>query len=741
MNDKGQLKAQGLAFGRSLQLALKSVIMYSVEHPAADRALEASYASLNVLVKQGQQFTLGFLNQRVLLNNLLTEDVALNQLETEFAKRGIAAVSYEAGISLRDFKRTLALLSTKPRIIEEQGGIKRFLEQNPIKSVRILPAKKPGAEDHLVERSPESIILGDGLLDSQMGAGPTGLDLLFMSAGEEKPAWFTGSPGEILELAAKATQAALVDPQANPGSLYAALMQVLNGVKPQDLLASLPPEKQEELAGRPVSEVATDLVEDTAIHWAVKSLVTSPGGPESSPEESDAIKVLVRALETTRKTERLLNKLARFLEDANLSPEIYDRVQQGLEWYSLSQSEKRDRLMRLERFNAQDFRQLINFTKECLNESRPDEALQVVDHYFLFLDSRGTELSTELRRMPLLLEAIAGQRTLPLIRKLADRLGKDLKEQKLLESEVHGPLTNCLASMARIAATYEDFELVQAIGLDLEHSQSRDPRRHSPCCGKALEHLLTLEAVDRMIELCTEKRGEPSLARTVTALLKFLGPKGGERVFQRLEEETAGPNRMRLIRLITQIGPSAIELVRTRLRDERWYVVRNACIVAGDLGDPDLPHHLREPLRHADPRVQQAAVTALIKNHCPAGATVLAEALPQLHRHVLELALDELYFLKDPAAARGLLEYLTLNKGSKMAASEKAVHALAAISSEQAAEGLGKILSDPEQLLPIRRIALEALRQSPFPVAKGLLNEFARSHPSDPLAAEFQRLL
>lgn len=77
MVDKEQLKTQGVALGRHLQMAFKMASMYSVDHPAAEKAVQQAYASLNSLVKQTREFTIGFMDNRLLLNTILTDDDVL----------------------------------------------------------------------------------------------------------------------------------------------------------------------------------------------------------------------------------------------------------------------------------------------------------------------------------------------------------------------------------------------------------------------------------------------------------------------------------------------------------------------------------------------------------------------------------------------------------------------------------------------------------------------------------------
>ncbi len=246
----------------------------------------------------------------------------------------------------------------------------------------------------------------------------------------------------------------------------------------------------------------------------------------------------------------------------------------------------------------------------------------------------------ELKRAPELLHILSTAQTLPLMHTLAEPLVRELLEEASQHGPCHVEAANCLATLAQNAGRFEDFEFVQKLGVDLKRSLARDPGRHRDCCGQALSGLLTAEALEQLIELFLEKRSEAAWVRRVTSLLLMAGAPGAEIAFRRLDEESAASNRLPLIRLIRGLGAPAIEATSKRLADERWYVVRNAASILGDLGDQDLPAQLRVALRHPDLRVQRAAVTTILQSHTAGRGSVLAEALPHLHAGLLEMVLE-----------------------------------------------------------------------------------------------------
>src|SRR5262249_3334215 len=108
MEEKKHIKMQGLRFARSLQMLVKMANIFSVQHPSAAVMLQRSYDLLNPLLKRWRHLTLGFVDQRVLLNSLITTEENLKPLENEFLKRGIGAVTFEAGITLAAYRNMIS---------------------------------------------------------------------------------------------------------------------------------------------------------------------------------------------------------------------------------------------------------------------------------------------------------------------------------------------------------------------------------------------------------------------------------------------------------------------------------------------------------------------------------------------------------------------------------------------------------------------------------------------------------
>jgi hypothetical protein len=578
-------------------------------------------------------------------------------------------------------------------------------------------------------------------IPSQDSKSGKAIDVLLHCAQVERAFSAPPSGTEILELAAKAAETAFLDQATDPKEIAGALARVLEEVTPERFLSALPAGKQSELRGRPADDLAADVMEDVTVGWVTKRLAAAHQNALTPAAEEEALRVMMVGLNMTRMVDRLLQKLARMLEEADLPPTLYDRIRQGIVWNSLSQREKHERLLQTARFDDHQFRHLFDYVRESLRARKIDEAIEAATHYFCFLDAPSATVQEELPRALELLRVMVEPVTLPFLSTLVERLGVELLDDRHPIGECHGLLAAVLIDAVQLAPIQENFEIAHRAGTALERSRARDPRRHADCCSTAMPHLLPPNSAGRLIDLYMERRGDSGLTKTAVELLTWLGPAGGEQAFARLIEETAAPNRVLLLRLLTQLGPAGIEAARKRLSDERWYVVRNACYVLGDLNDPDLPQALRSALRHEDVRVQQAAVAAIVKCQLPESATVLTEALPTLEAGLVEKAIEELSFRKDPATVDGLERFLQLSRGTKPAALGKAVQALAMIPSERAIAVLDTVLSDPSHAPMVRRAAADALVRSPQPMARLLLQEFVRRDSGDPLAPGIQRAL
>ena len=87
------------------------------------------------------------------------------------------------------------------------------------------------------------------------------------------------------------------------------------------------------------------------------------------------------------------------------------------------------------------------------------------------------------------------------------------------------------------------------------------------------------------------------------------------------------PARKMVIRAIVNKGTQRIDLVGNAIFDSRWYVVRNAALILGEIGGRRSLAHLKKALEHFDERVRWEAVVAIEKIGLEEGYNMLLPLL------------------------------------------------------------------------------------------------------------------
>ena len=180
----------------------------------------------------------------------------------------------------------------------------------------------------------------------------------------------------------------------------------------------------------------------------------------------------------------------------------------------------------------------------------------------------------------------------------------------------------------------------------------------------------------------------------LAAMLGPFGDDGVEVLLDLLADEEDRQRRALLLGAIRRIASVHPDPVVARLRDERWYVVRNAVSILGSAGGPSVVSRLAEVARHPAPEVRREVPEALANAGGPAGVP-----------HLVQIAVEG---AEDLRAA--------------------AVTALGTIVGGEAAAGLGEVAARTRDRA-IRMQALDALarRVDGVPVLHGLV---ARDSPT-----------
>jgi HEAT repeat protein len=427
----------------------------------------------------------------------------------------------------------------------------------------------------------------------------------------------------------------------------------------------------------------------------------------------------------------LAEKLVQYITDLKIPASTQNRIREELEWTVVPSEEKTVRLLKIEHFNAIQFKRLTQHIEEIIKAGHQAPAAYLAEHFFDSCTRDAMPAAEELGRIPEFVNCC------PNLRPESWKNGVDRLLVKLatpLDQVRHLQVANGLFAIAQALARYEAFDTVNEVGAALE-LQLAGSEGHDACCKPALRNLLTKHVLDRILEIYQQKREDQEFARLAPVLLRRAGAAGVEKVFHELENQENAAQRMSLLRLITRIGAPAVEFAVERLKDERWYIVRNACKLLSDLRDPHIVEHLGHLLEHKDERVQKAALSGVIDSRLPGRGLVLATHLGHLNGALLEDAATELIYLRDAGCIKPLVDIFEMEP-QNCKAEVAALQVLATLTDESSSAALLQVVLNGKIDTVIRKTALKSLLRKTGPKYSRELRSFATQHGSDALAGD-----
>ncbi len=204
-----------------------------------------------------------------------------------------------------------------------------------------------------------------------------------------------------------------------------------------------------------------------------------------------------------------------------------------------------------------------------------------------------------------------------------------------LTPEAAPPLLDEIGRMLEDAARAGRWELVVDVAgklLDREaHVSNADVKR---AFGIQFRRLSKPGNMRGAIELLVSRR---ELRDQIHRFLHRLGEPAADLLVEMLVSAESSSAR-RAYRDAILHCPSAVEPLTHLLRDHRWFVVRNAAELLGELNATESDQELINTLRHSDARVRRAATLALIRLGTPRALHTMLHALRDEEANVRQRA-------------------------------------------------------------------------------------------------------
>jgi hypothetical protein len=659
-----------LEFAQTLQMALKSRLMYTAAHPRSEAALDALTANVEGWLREKPTFHVAASGGKVFVDSQPFEgqSIHLTAVARTLADRQISGVIFSQGVTRDEISELLELFSLKPPKIEERGGAARILEERNLQHIRLGQTQyrevregEGGKEDHGgPSMHPLTVPAGEG------GKGPTG-EGPGGTRADEAPGPAGPSPtshgpkedqppmdpvkamadqwsrefAELLERsrAQGGAEGGLADLSPLAQCLAAtglgdgfptaqqmeALRGSLLGLLPDEILDvvgaldSLPPSPAglrmglHALAPEAFAKAATDLIE---------------GGGGSGPGWERLRERLHGILSHSSAFQSLLAGLEQELRMRGLGLSNLQELVQRLDWDTRGLDEQirmvleRDHLWKLSQ------NQRVDFLRQLLSEGRAETFAAVLD---MLVKALSSDFAPRREMAARTLAAVAGW---------LHRPG--------LPSECEGPFFQGLAAHfawepiasihhasreafgAALEGLIERGEpgqgllILQELESLCQFMESQDPWRLEALAWLR-ERLAQPAALLRVMELLHTATPETLLTEFIP-FLEAVGPRAGELLVEVLGEEQDRKRRIRLMEVIRGLGDLAKPAVHASLDSEKWYLVRNTLNLLADMGDVDSLEPAKACLRHPDGRVKRAAVRAVWKLGGPEAAPALISA-------------------------------------------------------------------------------------------------------------------
>jgi hypothetical protein len=245
----------------------------------------------------------------------------------------------------------------------------------------------------------------------------------------------------------------------------------------------------------------------------------------------------------------------------------------------------------------------------------------------------------------------------------------------------------------------------------------------------------TLNGVTKLIP------GHRDLRERCTRLLGLAGEAGADVLIDNLIGSEMTGARRAYVEALRQC-PAALKSLLHLLRDDRWYVVRNATALLGEIGPADADKQLADLMSHREARVRQAAAISLGKLGTSRSLLALLQGLNDQSPDVRMQAVLAIASQKNPRAVPWIIEALEHEQDVDVQGA--LLSALGAVPTEdgvarlvRAAEAGGMLLRKP---LPLRLRAIEALAEAATPSARHALQGLQSDRDKDVRAAVQQAM-
>ncbi len=381
--------------------------------------------------------------------------------------------------------------------------------------------------------------------------------------------------------------------------------------------------------------------------------------------------------------ERLGSLLKKRLLGAGMSGEDYSYLIGEEMWSNLPSEERAKRLLEKEPRDLLD-EALLRTTESVLRgliTSGKDDLLSPLLKSFLKnLEDPASIIRQQAAEECLkFMEILLSGKKFQAVEEGTELLIQNLEREKVLA--VYSALATDLEKIARKFISFEKHSpAIEIVKKFTQHAspaskKSLEEQERAWEAKKGIADPSTIEA------LLTSLKAEAPNLEEISSLLIALEERAVTPLIELLQEERDLEIRRRLIPILKGMGEKALEPLKLVLTDKRWYVLKDALEILGDIGDESTASSLILPLNHDYFKVRVETVLALEKLGGQRALELLTVALKDRDNLVREVAVTSLGNMGATGVLPLLLKIIHRRRFSKknIAFQKKVIEALAKI--------------------------------------------------------------
>lgn len=727
-------------------LSLKNVSLYSAEHPRGKDSIGRSYEKLKRVLKGRLDVTLARAEGRLTLENVPVDRdrTVSSQLHRDLEDRGVQSIVFNAAVTEDEYSGLLRALLLKPEKIQERGGLDLILIDQGISAIAANKArigKPPEAVELLSEQTLMDLLagrlsnIGGDSLSAILAADPAGVARALQEAASKRDPSTKGPDAEfradhVADSMERLAERALEERERDRGSILADLSRVLAAEEP-DLQGRILSEKAGPRSPRRNLSAAVESMPPEALADVITAQFTRKDGDYES-----IYALLERSVAWKHDREAALAALQARMQDRGSTEQEYGDLIDHLMWAELDVGRRVRLLNQRDYLWSVDFQRVKEVLVKLFATEQIKDATSLIQKYLgglLLEDAMVRRKVAENARYVLHLLEKTGK-GLPMLGRIVEIFMARIHDEA--DPEVRSRIAAALAFLADLRLRNGEMPAVLDLMRRAETLAATADRTVAER-GEGLCQALARVGNEKLFKEMTDRylAGTDSTATESAEILKRAGARAANYLIDRLADEEDRGNRARLVSLLKDMNRSSYVPFTARLKDPRWFLVRNVVHILGELGDAAALPALKEIARHEDPRVRKELVRTYTRFGTQECEDLIVEAVLDVDRAVQVAAVNALSILRGRRSAGVVLE--VIRRAGPYASvdaevREEAVAAAGRMELRESVELLVEIVTRKGFLgfaesTTIRQQAVQALGLIGGDAAIGTLKEVAKS--------------